>query len=224
MLAMAIVLIALGGCTDKTAEQKYPKNTTASPLEQENVGEKIDEKMIAEDPLEKFRESFATKDFAVKHNQLPTFYFEKGQYVRFGDPKEKEGHKYYIFKDGKGFLIMPNEKSFQEYEITHNAVKTIANNKMTFIVDFLADTKNASWKNEGEYFVTTSPITVTEDLGGTSLIDAKIKINEKTGYLTDVFLKDAGSDWFTIGFELTEVPNIQSLKSFPRDYKKVEVE
>lgn len=59
--------------------------------------------------------------------------------------------------------------------------------------------------------------------GNASLVDIKLTLNTQTSLITSISMKsDKDLGWHLVEFQYEEIKDIESLKTFPRDYKKVD--
>lgn len=214
----------------------YYKSATNSI---EKTPEKISTDPEIKNPIDFFYKNFSTKNYHVKMiGKTPDenlgFYYEKGAIVRV-DKESKYDKSTFIIKNGKLYTISDERKSFVEMSATDpKSTYILSLYKVASILDPIiqgetptatpwtilpqkSDNKDIlEYQTIGRKFISYLP-------GNADLMDIKITLDSGKALITSVTMKSTkDTNWNSMNFQYEEINNIESIKNFPMDYKKVD--
>ncbi|MFZ1654737.1 MAG: hypothetical protein WBO92_00510 [Candidatus Moraniibacteriota bacterium] len=193
-------------------------------------------------PVEYFFKHFSVKDYQVaidqggKGNSTFTFYYQKGVLIRV-DTHNTYGDTSAIIKDGKLYSLNNKDKTFAELEMSApQAQHLLAIYKVGSMIDPIL---------QGETPIAPPWILIPESTGngrqtigyrtsGRKLlsyayvpdnvtVDIEVYIDPTTGLFSSIVMNTPGKqDKAVAELHYTEIGDIESLKRFPMNYKKVD--
>lgn len=189
-------------------------------------------------PVQYFYKHFSSKDYRVtprsaSGQMMFDYYYEKGALIRV-DPAGEYSGKSTIIKNGKVYTVDAKMKQFTE--------SSIDDQKVSYTLEIMKTASFISPVIQGENPMATPWSEIPQDAGGNSalsfqasgrkfesylpysaLVDVKIILDPLTGLLTSVSYQTQGKNhWTTATLEYEEIGDIESLKRFPADYKKID--
>ncbi len=190
-------------------------------------------------PVEFFYKNFSLKDYRVritdKSSEGYTFYYEKGALIRVDGEGKYNNQTSSIIKNGKLYSINDADKTFVEMDLANpQSTYIISLYKVGSILDPILqrETPNATpWSlvsnnstDKGILEYETKGRRLANYLpGNTDPVDIRFVLDANTGLISSASMKMLkGSEWKVMNFQYEEVSDIESLKTFPRDYKKVD--
>jgi hypothetical protein len=193
-------------------------------------------------PVEYFFKHFFVKDYQVamdqggQGNSTFTFYYQKGVLIRV-DTHNTYGDTSAIIKDGKLYSLNNKDKTFSELEMSApQAQHLLAIYKVGSMIDPIL---------QGETPIAPPWILIPESTGngrqtigyrtsGRKLlsyayvpdnvtVDIEVYIDPTTGLFSSIVMNTPGKqDKAVTELHYTEIGDIESLKRFPMNYKKVD--
>lgn len=232
--AVIVVLVLIGGAATTYYLYAHSKGNATQPSVSKTteVGE-------IKNPVTFFYQNFSAKDYHVRvtgKDNTPefSFYYEKGVLVRIDGEGTYSSDNISIIKNGKLYSINEKEKTFVEMGLDESRATYILElYKVGSILDPILQgespaatpwtliSQNSVNKDAREY-QTTGRKFVSYVPGSKGLVDIRVTLDIQTGLITTASIKSPqDQNWNPVHFQYEEVNDIQSLKNFPRDYKKV---
>jgi hypothetical protein len=213
----------------------FEEKTAIPPVENP---EKLTVAQVA-NPIEFFYKNFSNHDYSVKIIQHDkaffTLYYQKGVLVRVDGEDQYSKDTSTIIKNGKLYSVNDKMKQFAEIDAGDPQARYILEifkAASGFMLIIEGETPTASpWtfvqskpenKNLFEYETSKRKLVSYIPTNDNSF-DIKIVLDSEKALITEASLRAAGSqEWGTMKFEYQQLQDIESFKSFPRDYTKIE--